>query len=100
MSKIRIPRKLKKYANKILEKTWNNFPNVPKLMRYIHHHNIEVGIKLHNMSAEELVNTFGRYTYDDVIWWHWVRWKELGIVPKMSPSFQEYWDFFKSKGCL
>lgn len=26
--------------------------------------------------------------------------KELGIEPKMSASFQEYWDFFKSKGCL
>ena len=100
MKKIRIPRKLKKHANKILDKTWKNFPNVPKLMRYIHHHNIEVGMKLHNMSAEELVDTFGRYVYDDVIWWHWVRWKELGIEPKMSPSFQEYWDFFVEKGVI
>ena len=57
-------------------------------------------MKLYNMSAEELVDTFGRYTYDDVIWWHWVRWKKLGIESKMSPDFQEYWDFFKSKGCL
>ena len=51
MKKIRIPRKLKKHADKILGKTWKNFPNVPKLMRYIHHRNIEIGMKLYNMSA-------------------------------------------------
>lgn len=98
MSKIRIPRKLKKYGDKKLKHY--NFPNVPRLSRYYSYFVIEDGIKTHNMSAEELCKTFGRYTMDDVIWWHWIRKKKLGIEPQMSPKFQEYWDFFKSKGCL
>lgn len=100
MTKIRIPRKLKKNANKILGRTWKNFPNVPKLMRYHHWSVIEKGIKIFDISAEELYHEYGRYTKDDVIWWHWVRWKELGIEPKMSPSFKEYWDFFVEKGVI
>lgn len=100
MKKIRIPRKLKKNANNILDRTWKNFPNVPKLMRYHHWYVIEDGIKRYQMSAEELVENFGRYTYDDVIWWHWVRWKELGIEPKMSSTFQEYWDYFVEQGVI
>lgn len=100
MKKIRIPRKLKKHANKILDKNWKLFPNVPKLMRYHHWFVIEEGIKKYQMSAEELVENFGRYMYDDVIWWHWVRWKELGIEPKMSKDFQEYWDYFVEKGVI
>lgn len=100
MTKIRIPRKLKKYAVKILEGNWRQFPNVPKLMRYHHWFVIEKGMKRFDISAEELYHEYGRYTKDDVIWWHWVRWKELGIKPKMSPSFQEYWDFFVEKGVI
>lgn len=100
MRKIRIPRKLKKYADKILERSWWQFPNVPKLMRYLHWEHIEKGLKIFDISAEELYYEYGAYTKDDVIWWHWVRWKELGIEPKMSADFQEYWDFFVEKGVI
>ena len=100
MKKIRIPRKLKKHDNRIFLKKYNQFPNVPKLIRYIHYFNIEKGIKIFDISPEELYYEYGRFTMDDVIWWHWVRWKELGIEPKMSPSFQEYWDFFVKEGVI
>jgi hypothetical protein len=100
MKKIRIPRKLKKYCADILFNSWKNFPNVPKLERYMSYFTIECGMKIHNMSAEDLCRTFGKYTKDDVVWWNWVRWKELGIEPKMSADIQEYWDYFVEKGVI
>lgn len=100
MKKIRIPRKLKKHADSILKRNWKQFPNVPKVIRYIHWEIIEDGIKSYGLSAEELVKTYGRYIMDSVIWWNWVRWKELGIEPKMSADFQEYWDYFVEKGVI
>jgi hypothetical protein len=100
MRKIRIPRKLKKNTNRIFKVYAMNFPYVPKLIRYIHWEHIEKGMKIFDISAEELYYEYGAYTKDDVIWWHWVRWKELGIEPKMSADFQEYWDFFVEKGVI
>lgn len=97
MKKIRIPRKVKKYYK---DTGVRHFPNVPKAERYIRYFNIEDGIKRYDMTAEDLCKTFGKYLIDDVIWWHWVRWKELGIEPKMSPKYQEYWDFFVNEGVI
>ena len=98
MKKIRIPRKLKKISDKI----WSDyqFPNVPKLARYIHYQRVDWGIKHFKMSAEELCETFGKFSMDDVIWWNWVRRKELGIKPSLSPKYQEYWDYFVEKGVI
>ena len=100
MTKIRIPRKLKKYADRILSKSWKQFPNVPKLMRYHSWFIVEKAIKKYGVSAEELYTKFGSFAMDDIIWWNWVRWKELGIKPKMTPKFQKYWDFFVEKGVI
>ena len=52
------------------------------------------------MTAEELYKSFGRYTMDHIIWWHWVRKKHLHIEPELSEEFQEYWDYFVSKGII
>ena len=52
------------------------------------------------MTAEQLYHTFGRYTMDDVVWWYWVRWKNLGIVPKISADIKEYWDYFVEQGVI
>lgn len=52
------------------------------------------------MTAEELYKSFGRYTVDDVVWWHWVRRKHLHIEPKLSEEFQEYWNYFVSEGVI
>lgn len=98
MKKIRIPRKLKKKYSKLNSRRY--FPNVPVLLRYYHYFFIEEGIKRHSMSAEDLVHTFGAYVYDDVIWWNWVRLKELGIKPEMSTKFQEYWNYFVERGII
>lgn len=87
---IRIPRKKKKYYR--YNSQW--FPFVSKVQRYYSYFFIEDGIRTYKMGAEELCNTFGRYSMDDVIWWNWVRWKELGIKPEMSDKYQEYWDYF------
>lgn len=100
MKKIKIPRKLKKHANRIFMRNMQQFPNVPKLIRYHCYLNIEWGMKVFGISPEELYQEYGRFTMDDVIWWHWVRKKEFGIEPQMSPKFQEYWDYLKSKNCL
>ena len=97
MKKIRIPRKVKKYYR---DTGVFHFPYVPKAERYIRYFNLENGIKTYKMTAEELCENFGRYLMDDVIWWHWVRWKELGIEPKMSQKYQEYWDFFVKEGVI
>lgn len=96
MGKIRIPRKLKKKGVVLIY----NFPCVPKINKYCSYKIIEYGISHYNMSAEDLCRTFGRYTIDDVIWWHWVRYKYLNIEPKMSQEFQEYWDYFVKKGVI
>lgn len=93
---IRIPRKKKKYYH--YNPQW--FPYTPKVRRYFCYLNIVYSMKVYGMSAEELCNTFGRYTMDDVIWWAWVRWKELGIKPELSPKYQEYWDWFVSQGVI
>ena len=96
MGKIRIPRKLKKKGNVLID----NFPCVPKINKYCSYRIIEYGIFHYNMSAEDLCRTFGRYTMDDVIWWHWVRYKNLNIEPKMSDKFKEYWDYFVNQGVI
>ena len=96
MKKIRIPRKKKKLG-------YNHsyvFPYIPKINRYFDYFNIEDGIKRFRMTAEQLCNTFGRYVMDEVIWWNWVRWKELEIKPEMSEKYQEYWDYFVKEGVI
>lgn len=94
MKKIRVPRKKKKFWYK--QKHLNyNFPIVTKLRKYLSYFDIEYGIKTYNKSAEELYWCFGRYSLDDVIWWHYVRMKHFGIQPQMSDKFQTYWDELK-----
>jgi hypothetical protein len=99
MSRIRIPRRKKKwhYRDKMFVLT---FPYVSKYYRYVCYFNIECGIKEFHMTAEELYKSFGRYTVDDVVWWHWVRRKHLHIAPELSGEFQEYWDYFVSEGVI
>jgi hypothetical protein len=99
MSRIRIPRKKKKwhYKNKMIN---YKFPYVPKYYRYVYYFCIEYGIKEFNMTVEELYKSFGRYTIDHIIWWYWVRRKHLHIEPKLNGEFQEYWDYFVSKGVI
>ena len=99
MKKIRIPRKLKKNANILLNKSYC-FPEVPKLQKYYSYLDVEDGIKRYNMSAEQLYYSFGRFTMDDIIWWNWVRWKKLNVKPEMSEDFQEYWNYFVEKGII
>lgn len=74
---IRIPRKKKKkgYINSY------KFPYIPKVNRYLCYFTIEDGIQRFHLTPEQLYNTFGRYTMDDVIWWNWVR-KNLGLNQK------------------
>ena len=93
---IRIPRKKKKYYK--YNPQW--FPYVPKTQRYYSYFAIENGIRTYKIGAEELCNTFGRYLMDDVIWWNWVRWKELEIKPTMSRKYQEYWNYFVKEGVI
>ena len=93
MKKIRIPRK----KNKKGYIHYYKFPYVPVVNRYFNYQTIEDGIKRFGMTAEQLCNTFGRYVMDEVIWWNWVRWKELGIKPEMSEKYQEYWNYFVKK---
>ena len=96
MNKIRIPRKKKKKGYIY----YYNFPCVPKVNRYFNYFVIEDGIKNFGRTAEQLCNTFGRYVMDEVIWWNWVRWKELGVKPDMSQRYQEYWDYFANNGII
>lgn len=93
MGKIRIPRKQKKRFSAF--GNMQCFPYTPKIQRFWSYFLIENGISRYNLSAEELYYSFGRYTMDDVVWWHWVRKTYMGIEPSMSKKFQEYWDFFK-----
>ena len=99
MKKIRIPRKLKKHHIELLNTPYC-FPQVPKIFRYYSYLRIEDGMKRHKMTAEQVYHKFARYTKDDVVWWNWVRWKNLGIVPKMSADIKEYWDYFVEKGVI
>ena len=93
---IRIPRKKKKRY--CFNPQW--FPCVPKVRRYYCYVFIEYAMKACKMSAEELCNTYSCVAMDNVIWWAWVRWKELGIKPELSPKYQEYWDWFVSQGVI
>lgn len=102
MSKIRIPRKKKKlwaWAN-IPQTACNNFPCVPKLVKYYNYFSVEHCIKKFNFTVEQVYRIFGWCTKDCVIWYHWVRKKRLGIEPTMSKEFQEYWDYFVEKGVI
>lgn len=99
MGKIRIPRRKKK--RHYWDKTFvYAFPYVSKQYRYACYFSIESGIKEFNMTAEELYKSFGRYTVDDIVWWHWVRRKHLYIEPKLSGEFQACWDYFVSEGVI
>lgn len=98
MSKIRIPRKKKKHIRH--DNICHCFPNVPKVERYLCYFRVEYGCKRRKMSAEQLCNTFGVYTMDDVIWWAWVRRKHIGIEPQLSERYLGYWNFFKDKGVI
>lgn len=99
MKKIRIPRKLKKHHIELLNRPYC-FPQVPKIFRYYSYLRIEDGMKRWGMTAEQLCHKFCRYTLDDVVWWNWVRWTQLGIVPQMSPKIKEYWDYFVEQGVI
>ena len=93
---IRIPRKKKKayrYSPKM-------FPYIPKVERYYAYFSIKDGMKRHNLGAEELCNKYGRYVMDEVIWWAWVRWKELGIQPELSTKYRKYWNYFVDEGVI
>ena len=92
MKKIRIPRKLKKdiYMYRKLG-DWRTNKDVPKLAKYYSYFKIERGMKIFNLTPEQLVNAFGVYVVDDVIWWYWVRKKEMGIEPTLDDYYQTYW---------
>ena len=94
--KIRVPRKKKKIGRIYSYK----FPQIPRINRYLDYLIIEDGIKHFGMTAEELCGTFGRYIMDEVIWWNWVRSKELGIKPEMSSKYKKYWDYFVKEGII
>lgn len=100
MKKIRIPRNKKKTGYITRLRTCMPYPCFPKLDRYLSYFVIDSGIKRYGMTAEELYKKFGRYTMDDVVWWHWVRYKELGIQPEMSSLFNGYWDYFVNQGII
>ena len=93
MKKIRIPRKLKKdrYVYRKLG-DWRTNRDVPKVVKYHSYFKIERGMKRYNLSPEGLVNTYGVYVMDEVIWWYWVRKMELGIEPTLEPTYKEYWE--------
>ena len=93
---IRIPRKKKKHCR--YNPQW--FPCTPKVQRYCYYLDIERGIRAYGMGAEGLCETFSRYIMDAVIWWAWVRWKELGVKPELSPKYQEYWNYFVDEGVI
>lgn len=102
MKKIRIPRKKKKlgYITKMHSCNYNHFPNVPKLQKYLYYIDVERNLNRCGISAEGLGNKFGYITMDYVIWWSWVRYKELNIKPNLSGAYKEYWDYFVSKGVI
>lgn len=93
MKTIRIPRKLKKHI--YVERKVGDFlknRDEPKILKYLSYFKIEAGIKIHHLTPEELVDTYGMYMMDDVIWWYWVRKKELGIEPTLDSDYQDYWN--------
>ena len=93
MKKIRIPRKLKKDIQGSRKMgDWIKNRDEPKVSRYLSYFKIEAGMKIHKMSPEELVRTYGMYMVDDLIWWNWVRQKELGIEPTLDSNYQDYWN--------
>ena len=93
MKTIRIPRKLKKdiYAVRKIGDIFKN-NDTPKILKYLSYFKIETGIKKHHLTPEELVRTYSIYMMDDVIWWYWVRKKELGIEPTLDPNYRDYWN--------
>lgn len=93
MKIIRIPRKLKKdiYALRKIGDFLKN-RDEPKILKYLSYFKIEAGIKKYHLTPEELVDTYGKYMMDDVIWWYWVRKKELGIEPTLDSDYQDYWN--------
>ena len=93
---IRIPRKKKKYYR--FNPQW--FPYIPKVDKYYYYLGIESGMKAFKKSAEELCESYSCYVMDAVIWWAWVRWKELGIKPELSPKYREYWNWFVDEGVI
>lgn len=103
MAKIRIPRKKKKphVWRDVVNNIPNWFPNITKLERYYAYFTIEYAIKKGWVELEPYVKIKkGPYIDDNIVWWHWVRKKHLGIEPKMSKEFQEYWDYFVKKGVI
>jgi hypothetical protein len=98
MSKIRIPRKLKKHKYGIDYPY--KFPYIPKLDRYLSYLDIKWSMKYYKMTPEQLCETFGRYNIDMVIWYYWVIWKNLGIVPQLQGRYKEYWNEFVDEGII
>lgn len=99
--KIRIPRKIKKkIKNDKFDDLCNNHffgkQQKPKILKYHYYNIIENGIKRYNLNAEELVDTFGFYMYDHVIWWNFINLKYNNLKP-MSEDFIEYWDELSGK---
>lgn len=103
MSKIRLPRKLKKLRkNKPItgiEFLLSCYPYVPKILRYEYYYFTEYFIGFMLKSPDVKIETlhFFEHYYNYIVWWNWVRKKHLGIEPILPGKSKELWNMFCDK---
>ena len=50
-----------------------------------------------NETPEQLYDTLGRITKDQLIWYHWVRFKYLEIHLQLEDEYKEYFEELKKR---
>lgn len=103
MSKIRLPRKLKKLSkNKPItgiEFLLRCYPYVPKILRYEYYYFFEnlFGFMLKSPDVKIETLEFFEHYYNYIVWWNWVRKKHLGVEPNLPGKSKELWNMFCDK---
>ena len=100
MKKIKLPRKLKKIYKKgtcesRIEVNKNTITQ--PIRRYAYWAFIDSLVQKFNETPEQLYGSLGCVTRDAVIWYHWVRFKYLGIPLQLEDDYRKYFEGLKKK---
>ena len=100
MRKIKLPRKSKKIYKKgtcesRLEVDKNKITQ--PIRRYAYWKYIDSLVRHFNETPEQLYNSLSCVNRDSIIWYHWVRFKYLGIPFNLEEDYIKYFETLKKK---
>ena len=100
MKKIKLPRKSKKIYKKgigVSRLEVNKNKITQPIRRYAYWKVIDSLIQKFNETPEQLYGSLGCVNMNSVIWYHWVRFKYLGIPLELEEEYIKYFETLKKR---